>query len=82
MRCEEAMSVLQTRNLPQFDAVGSNDKSFLWYADAGIPVWHMPINYEQRQTSVDYEVGYGKPPKNTQFQNGISGNLEAVPRSL
>jgi hypothetical protein len=28
----------------------------------------------------DYEVGYGKPPKKTQFQKGSSGNLRGRPR--
>jgi hypothetical protein len=28
----------------------------------------------------DYEVGYGKPPKATQFQKGISGNLRGRPK--
>jgi len=32
------------------------------------------LNYEQRETPGDYEVGYGKPPKATQFQRGRSGN--------
>lgn len=27
----------------------------------------------------DYEVGYGKPPKNTQFQKGQSGNAKGRP---
>lgn len=27
-----------------------------------------------RKTAVDYEVGYGKPPKATQFKKGVSGN--------
>jgi hypothetical protein len=26
------------------------------------------------KTQDDYEVGYGKPPKNTQFQKAVSGN--------
>jgi hypothetical protein len=26
--------------------------------------------------SEDYEVGYGKPPKHTQFQKGASGNAK------
>ncbi len=28
----------------------------------------------------DYEVGYGKPPKNTQFKKGKSGNPKGVNR--
>jgi hypothetical protein len=28
----------------------------------------------------DYEVGYGKPPKDTQFQKGASGNLKGRPK--
>ena len=29
---------------------------------------------------IDYEVGYGKPPKNTQFQKGVSGNPKGRPK--
>jgi Family of unknown function (DUF5681) len=32
------------------------------------------------KTQDDYEVGYGKPPKNTQFQKGISGNPKGRPK--
>jgi Family of unknown function (DUF5681) len=32
------------------------------------------------KTPGDYEVGYGKPPKNTQFQKGISGNPKGRPK--
>ena len=32
------------------------------------------------KTTGDYEVGYGKPPKNTQFQKGISGNPRGRPK--
>jgi Family of unknown function (DUF5681) len=28
----------------------------------------------------DYEVGYGKPPKNTRFQKGVSGNPRGRPK--
>jgi len=28
----------------------------------------------KKKTPDDYEVGYGKPPKETQFQKGVSGN--------
>jgi hypothetical protein len=28
----------------------------------------------------DYEVGYGKPPKNSQFQKGVSGNPTGRPK--
>jgi hypothetical protein len=32
------------------------------------------------ETPNDYEVGYGKPPKNTRFQKGISGNPKGRPK--
>jgi hypothetical protein len=28
----------------------------------------------------DYEVGYGKPPKHSQFPEGVSGNPKGRPR--
>jgi hypothetical protein len=31
-------------------------------------------------TQDDYEVGYRKPPKNTQFQKGVSGNPKGRPK--
>jgi hypothetical protein len=31
-------------------------------------------------TQDDYEVGYRKPPKNNQFQKGISGNPTGRPK--
>jgi hypothetical protein len=32
------------------------------------------------RTQDDYEVGYGKPPKDTRFQKGISGNPKGRPQ--
>jgi Family of unknown function (DUF5681) len=32
------------------------------------------------QPELDYEVGYGKPPKHSQFPNGQSGNSKGRPR--
>ena len=32
------------------------------------------------KTQDDNEVGYGKPPKNTQFQKGVSGNPKGRPK--
>jgi hypothetical protein len=31
------------------------------------------------KTQDDYEVGYGKPPKDTRFQKGVSGNPKGRP---
>jgi hypothetical protein len=35
---------------------------------------------KKKKTSDSYEVGYGKPPKSTQFQKGISGNPRGRPK--
>lgn len=34
----------------------------------------------QRRPGDPYDVGYGKPPKKTQFQSGLSGNPNGRPR--
>jgi hypothetical protein len=34
----------------------------------------------EKKTLDSYEVGYGKPPKNAQFQKGISGNPRGRPK--
>ena len=34
----------------------------------------------ENNTSDSYEVGYGKPPKNTQFKKGVSGNPKGRPK--
>ena len=34
----------------------------------------------EENMSDGYEVGYGKPPKTTQFQKGVSGNPKGRPR--
>jgi len=36
----------------------------------------------EKKTLGSYEVGYGKRPKNTQFQKGVSENPEVVPKKL
>jgi hypothetical protein len=33
-----------------------------------------------RKKSDDYDVGYGKPPENTRFQKGVSGNPKGRPK--
>jgi hypothetical protein len=34
----------------------------------------------EENMSDSYEVGYGKPPRNTQFQKGVSGNPKGRPK--
>lgn len=34
----------------------------------------------EKKTLVNDEVGYGKPPKSTQFQKGVSGNPRGRPK--
>jgi hypothetical protein len=34
----------------------------------------------EENMSDSYEVGYGKPPRNTQFQKGLSGNPKGRPK--
>lgn len=34
----------------------------------------------ENNTSDNYEVGYGKPPKSTQFKKGVSGNPKGRPK--
>jgi hypothetical protein len=34
----------------------------------------------EENMSDGYEVGYGKPPRNTQFQKGVSGNPRGRPK--
>jgi hypothetical protein len=34
----------------------------------------------EKRTLGSYEVGYGKPPKNAQFQKSVSGNLKGRPK--
>jgi hypothetical protein len=37
-------------------------------------------NAKKETKSTDYEVGYGKPPKRTQFRKGTSGNPNGRPK--
>jgi hypothetical protein len=39
-----------------------------------------PKSESESESESDYEVGYGKPPKDTQFQPGQSGNLSGRPK--
>ena len=34
----------------------------------------------ENNTSDSYEVGFGKPPRNTQFKKGVSGNPKGRPK--
>jgi hypothetical protein len=34
----------------------------------------------EKNTSDSYEVGYGKPPRSTQFEKGVSGNPKGRPK--
>src|ERR1700749_3999720 len=34
----------------------------------------------KEETTENYEVGYGKPPKNTRFKKGLSGNPTGCPK--
>jgi Family of unknown function (DUF5681) len=36
----------------------------------------------EENVSDSYEVGYGKPPKDTQFKKGVSGNPKGRPRKI
>jgi hypothetical protein len=36
----------------------------------------------EENVSDSYEVGYGKPPKGTQFQKGVSGNPKGRPKKV
>lgn len=35
---------------------------------------------EKKKTPGNYEIGYGKPPKSSQFQKGVSGNFKGRPK--
>lgn len=39
-----------------------------------------PNKYDPQDLSADYEVGFGKPPKATQFKKGQSGNPNGRPK--
>ena len=36
----------------------------------------------KKKTSDSYEVGYGNPPQDTQFQKGVSGNPRGRPKKV
>jgi Family of unknown function (DUF5681) len=36
----------------------------------------------EKNTADSYEVGYGRPPRSTQFQKGISGNPKGRPKKV
>jgi hypothetical protein len=36
----------------------------------------------KKKAAEDYEIGYGRPPKHTQFQKGGSGNPKGRPKKL
>ena len=38
-----------------------------------------PGSQQNQNDETDYEVGYGKPPKHTQFKRGQSGNPNGRP---
>jgi hypothetical protein len=39
-----------------------------------------PGSCDENEAPGSYEVGYGKPPKNTRFQKGVSGNPKGRPK--
>jgi hypothetical protein len=40
----------------------------------------LPDIYDEKEALDSYEVGYGKPPKQTRFQKGTSGNPSGRPK--